>query len=138
MRAVALFVALLLCNASVALGQSGVQKAEHRVVKDENVVRLIWQMAEETGVQAYEVRRGTTMSNGNLVIIGKPLLAHGVNRIYEYVDRELYKEGALSVAEYEVSAVLANGERRTIFSEKLNYTSTGVRRTWGSIKAMFQ
>jgi hypothetical protein len=34
--------------------------------------------------------------------------------------------------------VYSNGLREVLASKSLNYTSTPLRRSWGSIKAMFQ
>ena len=63
--------------------------------------------------------------------------AHGPNRGYGFRDTQVYKTGSDKL-DYQLEAVYMNGVREVVRSESMNYTSTAVRRTWGSLKAMFQ
>ncbi|MDX1546474.1 MAG: hypothetical protein R3247_05780, partial [Rhodothermales bacterium] len=56
---------------------------------------------------------------------------------YRFVDDQVYKSAAEEL-DYRLDAVFSNGLRQQVASKKLNYTPTAIRRTWGSIKAMFQ
>ena len=63
--------------------------------------------------------------------------SHGAGKPYLYRDDQVYKAGADQL-DYRLEAVFENGLREVVRSASVNYTSTAVRRTWGSIKAMFQ
>jgi hypothetical protein len=64
-------------------------------------------------------------------------LAHGVGQEYDFVDTQVFKSSSDKL-DYRLDAVYANGVREAVRTESVNYTSTAVRRTWGSLKAMFQ
>ncbi len=133
----ALLVALVLClaSASVALGQT-VRLAEQRIEQRDARVILTWRTAAEVGVQGYEVLRRSASTGGEYVRLGD-VSVHGTTRAYEFVDDGLYKNATVQ-ADYQVVAVLAGGVRQVLFAAQVNYTTTGLRRTWGSLKAMFQ
>ena len=128
--------ALLLLLVGLAASAADAQKLASRAVRNEGgSVRVTWTMSDEAGVNTYRILRSTPTSNGEFVkLLDMP--PHGADRPYEYVDRDLYKE-ASSLAEYRVLAVRADG-LWDLFTAQVNYTATGIRRTWGSIKAMFQ
>ena len=48
-------------------------------------------------------------------------------------DSQVFKSGSDKL-DYQLEAVYSNGVREVIRTESLNYTSTAVRRTWGSLK----
>ena len=128
--------ALALLLVVLAAPAADAQRLASRAVRNEGgSVRVTWTMSDEAGVSAYRVLRSTPTSNGDFVRL-QDVVPHGVDRPYEYVDRDLYKE-ASSLAEYKVVAVRAEGLWE-VFVAQVNYTATGIRRTWGSIKAMFQ
>ena len=87
----------------------------------------------------YEVQRRSTFSNGQFVTV-QETTAQGVNRRYEYKDDQVFKSAAAAtrdVVDYRLVAVYQSGARQILASQSVNYTSTALRRTWGSIKAMF-
>lgn len=127
-----LMIALLLCGAASA---QQARLASHKVEKVQNRVTVTWQTELEQDVEGYELMRKTPTST-NYVALSK-LPAHGPNKAYSYTDNELYKE-ASAMADYQLVVVYRNGVRQTLFTAQVNYTSTGLRRTWGSLKAMFQ
>ncbi len=132
-RAFILLACLLFCGTVAA--QQTVQLEYKRVEQVQNRVMLIWQTVAEPGVAAYEIRRRTPTSMG--LVLLQTVAAHGVGKPYTYTDTELYKETS-DMADYDVTAVYQNGTRSALFTAQVNYTTTGLRRTWGSLKAMFQ
>ncbi len=97
---------------------------------------LTWQAEQETSVRHYEVLRRTIHSNGVFIPL-KTLPAHGPNKPYTFRDDQVYKTAADQV-DYQLEVVFENGLRQILASKSVNYTPTAIRRTWGSIKAMFQ
>jgi len=130
-----LLIAFLALSAPVALAQS-VRLDTWRVDKDRAQVHLVWQTQAESGVQGYEVRRRAPTSGSEFMSLGE-VRGHGAGRAYDYTDDDLYKN-AQSMAEYQVWVVFTTGVKQPLFSAQVNYTTTGLRRTWGSLKAMFQ
>ncbi len=136
----ALFVLALMLP--LAGGTAHAQQAKllsQKVEKVQNRVAVTWEMEVEVGVKRYELRRRTSASPAFVLLA--TISPQGPSRPYQYVDAELYKD-ASQMADYELTAVLtvANQSevRQTLFTAQVNYTSTGLRRTWGSLKAMFQ
>jgi hypothetical protein len=97
---------------------------------------LRWQTDLEEAVDHFEVLRKTPGSNDEFVKVHE-VEAHGIGRPYVFRDDQVFKAGAEQLV-YQLEAVFDNGTRQVLHVQALNYTSTAVRRTWGSIKAMFQ
>ena len=126
-------MALLLCGAAQA--QQVRLAGPPKVEKVQNRVTLTWQAETEQDVAAYEIQRKTPTSTGHILLHTLP--AHGPGKTYTYTDADLYKEVS-ALADYQLVAVYRDGSRQSIFNVQVNYTTTGLRRTWGSLKAMFQ
>jgi hypothetical protein len=128
-----IFLVLVLCAASMGYGV----KLEFFDVQPEGRdFSIKWQMEVEEQVREYELTRKTPYSNEQFVKV-QAFPAHGVGVPYEFQDDQVYKSGAERL-DYRLEAVYDNGIREVIVTQSLNYTSTAIRRTWGSIKAMFQ
>ena len=113
-----------------------VELAFFRVATEGNDLVVTWQANREDGVQRYELRRRTPASKGQYVLI-EQVAPQGVGKPYRYVDRHVYKQPADEVA-YQLWVVFTDGTAQQLAEQAVNYTPTAVRRTWGSIKAMFQ
>lgn len=97
---------------------------------------LTWEATVEDGVEKYLVMRRASWTQNEFREAGD-VDARGPNLQYRFVDSELYKASSEQV-DYELWAVFVSGERAMLTQVSMNYTPTTVRRTWGSIKAMFQ
>ncbi len=104
-----------------------------------NEIHLEWRMVSDTAVNEFHVFRKMSHDSEFVKLGDVGRLASYVNpRIYTYVDRNVFKSPASSEpVQYELRAVTQGGVV-TLGRTEINYTSTGVRRTWGSIKSMFQ
>ncbi len=96
---------------------------------------ISWQTDLEDGVTGFELHRRTSTSNNEFVLVGDRI-AHGTGRAYVMLDDKIFKS-ASELIDYRLQAVLADGSRQVLRIESVNYTPTAIRRTWGSIKAMF-
>ncbi|MDA1028301.1 MAG: hypothetical protein O3B41_04510 [Bacteroidetes bacterium] len=97
---------------------------------------ISWQSEIEEDVRQFEIMRRTPFSNEQFVRVFEAP-AHGVNKLYGFRDSQVFKSGSDKV-DYQLEAVYSNGVREIVKTQSMNYTTTAVRRTWGSLKAMFQ
>lgn len=97
---------------------------------------VTWQVDTEDEVREYELQRMTRFTNNRFVKV-EAFQPHGINKAYIFKDSQVFKASTEQV-DYQLEVVYANGLREQLAREQVNYTSTAIRRTWGSIKAMFQ
>ncbi|MBO6574882.1 MAG: hypothetical protein JJ896_05670 [Rhodothermales bacterium] len=134
MRLIPLLVSVLVLTAA-SFGY-GVKLEYFDVTPEGQDFILKWQMETEDEVQEYELTRRTPYSNQQFVKV-QALSAHGIGVPYEFRDDQVYKS-ASDQLDYRLEVIYQNGLREVVITKSVNYTSTAVRRTWGSIKAMFQ
>ena len=134
MKRATLFILVLLV-AGWGMVFSGVRLGQFRVDSENNDLIVSWQAEFEDGIKHYSVRRLTRLDH-DFVEIAK-VSAQGANRLYVYRDDDIYKSAAETV-EYSLIAVGTDGVETNLGRRQIAYTPTAVRRTWGSIKAMFQ
>ena len=115
---------------------SSVQLNFFKVESEGSDFVVTWQADLEDGVREYELLRKTTLSHDQFVQ-AYAVSPHGTGKAYTYRDTQVYKSGAEQL-DYRLDVVYTNGVRETLSTKSINYTSTAVRRTWGSLKALFQ
>lgn len=125
---------LVLTGASVFSGRVRLSAFDIREEGPDFVIT--WQSELEEDVRQFEIARKTPFSNDQFVRVYE-VSAHGTNLVYTFRDSQVFKSGGDQV-DYQLEAVYMNGVREVIQSRSMNYTSTAIRRTWGSLKAMFQ
>ena len=130
MRWLAFIIPILLF---MSLGMISFKPLSFSVEMEGSVPVVKWAAESEDGLHHYEVEVYTQFSTEPRVIEFEP---RGAKLLYVFRDADLFK--AAEVVEYAVYAVLNSGDRQLVGSEKVAYTPTAVRRTWGSIKAMFR
>lgn len=129
-----LLLALFLAGATPFF--NGVQLSYFDVRKEGNDLLISWQAEHEDGVRMYELHRRTPYSNDSFMLVHEAD-AHGAGKLYRYRDDQVYKTASELIA-YRLEVIYQDGTRELMPIKEVNYTSTAVRRTWGSIKAMFQ
>lgn len=97
-------------------------------------VKLEWQSGEETNLQKYVVERKTPQSS--FAEIGN-LSPKGSNSFYTYVDQNAYKTNDI-IFVYRLKIVDNSGLVTYSHETSVSHSISGVKRTWGSIKAMFR
>lgn len=107
-----------------------------KVDRENNDMVVTWESTTEEGVARYELQRRTRFSNNQFVVVAEAS-PHGTQTPYRIMDDQVYKMSSEQV-DYRLEAVYENGIREELASQSVSYTPTTVRRTWGSIKAMFQ
>jgi hypothetical protein len=134
-RPILLLLAVPVLAGAVLFGGADIR--QWGVQKEGNDIVVTWQAEMENEVRAYDLHRMTPYSNGEYVLL-ETMQAHGPGTIYRYRDDQVYKNAA-DMIDYRLDVVFQDGSRQIgVKSARVDYTSTAVRRTWGSIKAMFQ
>lgn len=105
----------------------------HASSDGENVI-LTWQTTQETSVKEFIVMRGTTREN---MIEIESLSPIGSNSLYTYVDENAYKT---TNSFYVYKLKIVDNDNSVSYSGYVSVTHqvSSVKRTWGSIKALFR
>lgn len=131
-----LFIALVVVLTGAAVVSGRVQLSGFEVRPEGADFIVTWSTDLEEDVREFEIQRRTPSSNDQFVKVhGIP--GHGPQKAYAFRDTQVFKSGSDKL-DYRLEVVYTNGIREVLRSQSLNYTSTATRRTWGSLKAMFQ
>jgi len=128
-------ITLILIIISVAaLFAGNLAIRDFTVHTDDGRAILEWTSGIETSLQTYEVQRSFDGSRFNLISRINP---SGNNHEYRYVDTDLFKSNVSSYY-YRISGIMKDSKRYYSETKKISVNSSGINRTWGSIKAMFR
>ena len=129
----ALLAVLVVLTTGAALNE--VRLKHFDVERDGNAFVIVWETEVEDEVRLFEVFRKSGF-DADFVPVGNSN-GHGTNLEYRLTDDQVYKTSS-DFIDYRLEVVYNNGVRQRLAEKKVNYTSTAIRRSWGSIKAMFQ
>ena len=97
-------------------------------------VRLEWKTGEEVNLQNFMIERKTPQSSFVEIATIEP---KGSNSYYTYLDQSAYKSNDM-IFVYRLKIVDTNGQSSYSNEVTVSHSVSGVKRTWGSIKAMFR
>ena len=97
-------------------------------------IRLEWKTREEVNLQHFKVERKTPQSSFVDIATIQP---KGSNSYYNYLDQSAYKYDNMLFV-YRLRIVDTNGQDAYSNEVSVSHSVSGVKRTWGSIKAMFR
>ncbi|MFA6542245.1 MAG: hypothetical protein WCT99_11635 [Bacteroidota bacterium] len=122
----------------VSIGLAGVFKAGSiHPTSDGNNITVTWETVDETNVKEFIVERASSDSY-EFSPIGTVTDLLGPNRTYKFIDQSAFKT-TTSVFRYRITCVFKNGSRETSeVSDRTYHKVSSVKRTWGSLKAMFR
>lgn len=123
---------LFLLSIAVATGSAFIEYFVAR--SDSNSVRLEWKTSEERGVKEFAVERKTV--HGNYMSIGS-IQPKGDNSVYSFLDENIYKTSD-NIFKYRLKIV--DTDNGVSYSKEISVSHklSDIKRTWGSIKAMFR
>jgi len=130
-----LLIVVCLCLTGASKEYSTVTLRYFSVELAGNAFDVSWEAQEEEDVQRYELYRKTSFATEFSQIATRT--PHGANIAYRFQDDQVYKSG-MDQVDYRLEVVYSSGVRQQLAEKKVNYTPTAIRRSWGSIKAMFQ
>ena len=128
-----LFFAML--GLSIIADAQILKNGSFQATSDGANVTLRWITDNETNITRFEIERKAGV-DGSFSTIGSvdPKGASG----YEFIDYSAFRKTA-TLYQYRIKVIFANGADPAYFGPlSVNHSVSGVRRTWGSIKAMFR
>jgi len=101
-------------------------------------ILLEWKTGDEGGVAKYEIERSASVPN-NFVFI-KTINASGNNSYYSFQDNGVDFKGksGSSVYYYRLKCINSNASYSYTNTITVVHTVSGIKNTWGSIKAIFR
>lgn len=137
-----LFVAVLLA-ASSAAGQTH-DNLQHFSAKEDGAYTIIieWEVRDASLVADYILERSLSGNSTDFQNFNKNNCSQTGNR-FRCEDSDLYKgssdqTAATGSVSYRLRVTHPDGSPQVYFQTTVEYTTNAVRRTWGSIKSMFQ
>ncbi len=100
-------------------------------------ITIRWVSEDETGVLRYELERKAGASQSGQFMLLDQVQLKGNNSLYEYVDNSAFRVTE-SIYQYRIKVLFGDGSSVYYGPITVRHTVNGVRRTWGSIKAMFR
>ena len=113
---------------------AGVYLSSFEVRSDGSNVVLTWQTQSETNLSHFVVERKPSNSDQ---FIELAYIQPEPDKDYEYIDQSAYK-AMDSYYVYRLKIVDFNGTHSFSREESVYHQVSGVKRTWGSIKALFR
>ena len=105
------------------------------VRSDGNNVTIQWGSADESNVREFVIERRSTDVQDFAQLAVLP--AKGSNSFYEYIDQSAFKTTA-SLYHYRIRTDFKNGTSTYSNEKTVSLNVSSVKRTWGSLKAMFR
>lgn len=106
---------------------------------DNSTVRVVWEVANESGVHNYDLYR---KANNEPTFTRLTTISPSGQSRYQYLDADVYRGPANSSSSlggpftYRLTVRTTSGDQS--YSSTLGQTPSAVQRSWGSIKSMFR
>jgi hypothetical protein len=106
-------------------------------VREQNAIIISWASEQESNISKFTIERSTDLTNwawvGDVAAVGESSIKHS----YRFKDKNLYKADQATFY-YRLKITDKNGSS-VIHDAVLSANGySGIRHTWGSIKAMFR
>jgi len=125
---------LILAFLIIATVYAGAYISYFHARSESDDIRLEWQTGDESNLQKFVIERRTPQSS---YIEVESISPNGNNSYYTYLDQNTYKTNDI-IFIYRLKIVDDNGTVTYSNDASVSHNISGVKRTWGSIKAMFR
>ena len=128
-------LASIVLLSNLALAGDPLKEGSFSARSDGTVIYVRWMSEDETGVVRFEVERKAGL-DGQFFLLSE-IQPKGDNSVYEYVDDSAFRMTE-TVYKYRIKVAYSDGS--SVYSPEITvmHFVSDVRRTWGSIKAMFR
>jgi hypothetical protein len=126
-------ILLILVSVSLALA-GGIRDGSLTAYSNGSTITIRWVSEDETGTTGYVIERKAGIDGAFIRLTETPVALKGSGASYEFVDNTAFRTTD-SFYQYRITAV---GSGADPYYVSVNHRVSGVRRTWGSIKAMFR
>ncbi len=125
---------MVMCIGFVALADV-VKTGSFQASSDGINVDLRWMTEDETNILHFEIERRSGV-DGSFIAIGT--IDPKGSSMYEFIDYSAFRK-TTTVYQYRIKITFTNGTAPLYIGPlTVTHSVSGVRRTWGSIKAMFR
>ena len=131
MKKIALYIILLF---AVSTAFAGAYFEFFNAKSESGNIKLEWKTSDESNVKQFVIERRT--AQGGFVYL-QTITPKGSNSYYTFVDEAAYKTQDI-VFSYRIKIVDGDGTASYSSERYVSNSVSGVKRTWGSIKAMFR
>jgi hypothetical protein len=132
MKYLTIKIFLILTFVSVAFGSAILNYFEVKSQGDN--VQVEWQTGTESNINHYSIQRRTPQTSFVEIATIQP---KGSNSLYTYVDQSIYKTNDV-IFIYQLKIVDSDMQATYSVERSASPNISGIKRTWGSIKAMFR
>ncbi len=103
---------------------------------DGSYITIRWVSEDETNVAKYVLERKAGVAGTFMTLI--ELQPRGNNATYQFVDETAFRASE-SIYKYQIKVLFTTGQQPVVYGPiTVSHKTSDVRRTWGSIKAMFR
>ncbi len=127
----------LLILLALAAGRAATRVSEFYATRDQSAVVLVWSTEEESNLARFEIERSSDRTRW--IHIGKTAASGDSwqRRTYSYRDNTIFKTG-VNTLYYRLILVDRSGNSQVFDVIASAEGQSGIKHTWGSIKAMFR
>jgi hypothetical protein len=126
-------VIILLTVAGISVA-GGIRDGSLTAYSNGSTITIRWVSEDETSTTGYVIERKSGIDGAFIRLTETPIVPKGSGASYEFVDNTAFRTTD-SFYQYRITAV---GSGADPYYVSVNHRVSGVRRTWGSIKAMFR
>jgi hypothetical protein len=130
----ALAAAVLTCAMAAFAYAAGIKSETLTAYSNGSSIVVRWVSDDEQGIVGYKIERRANGTGSFVQLTDSYLSPRGNGAAYEFVDNSVFRV----TDSYYVYCVTAIGSNSDPCFVTVRHTTSGVRRTWGSIKAMFR
>jgi hypothetical protein len=114
---------------------AGAMLRDFRAHSEGDNIKVEWETGDEVNIQSFVVERKS--SESSFTEISSPIQPKGSNSYYSFLDGSLFKNTDY-VFQYRLKIVDNDGTVSHSATISVTPKISGLKRTWGSIKAMFR
>ncbi len=114
---------------------AGAILSDFRAHSEGENIKVEWETGDESNIQSFVVERSSSQSSFSE--ISSPMQPRGNNSYYSFLDESLFKANDY-VFQYRLKIVDNDGTISYSATISVTPKISGLKRTWGSIKAMFR
>jgi hypothetical protein len=130
---ISLLGAFVVVVAGVAYAGSGIKDGTLSAYSNGNAIVIRWVSEDEKDVRGFSVERRAGANGGYVMLTTPHIPAKGNGSPYEFIDNSAFRTSD-NIYQYRIIAV-GNG---SVYHVTVSHHVSSVKRTWGSIKAMFR
>jgi len=128
--------AVLIFAVSVVL-EASARISEFYAKREKNTVILEWTTEEESNLAKFEIYRSTDQLRWHKIGETRAIGESSQRNVYSFTDNSIFK-GAVNTLYYRLVLVEKTGNNQSWDVIASVEGQSGIRHTWGSIKAMFR